>query len=67
MGVLMTDCEICGNDIIEINRKVVEEWSDERKRLHFWYWCGVTDHGKSELSPYDTDLVYKFDKHCGLK
>ena len=60
-------CDLCGEDIIDRNKKVIESWSKERQKLYFWYWCGVTDHGKSELSPYDTDLMEKFDNRCGLK
>ncbi len=59
-------CEICSQDIKEKNKAVVDSWSQEKQTLIFWYWCGVTDHGKSGLSPYDTEFIAKFDKHCGL-
>lgn len=60
------ECIECNKDILKKNKLVVESWRKERQNLFFWYWCGVTDHGKSELSPYDTELMTKFDKYCKL-
>ena len=63
----MSDCKECGKDIIEENRKVVEDWSEEKQALHFWYWCGVTDFGELPISPYSTEIIHKFDKKCDLE
>ena len=49
----------------EKNKKIVTEWSDKKKKLHFWYWCGVTDFGeKKGINPYSTEIVEKFNKRC---
>lgn len=62
-------CEECGKDVIETNRKIASKWSKEKQRLHFWYWCGVTDFGTyfPPINPYSTEIINKFDKKCGLK
>ena len=65
--IIESKCDKIYHNIIQKNRKLVEGWSEEKKRLHFWYWCGVTDFGEDEkhLSPYSTELIEKFDKRCG--
>ena len=56
-------CEICGEDILQKNKEVVDNWSKEKQKLYFWYWSGFTNHGKTGLSPYNGDLMIKFEKH----
>ena len=57
------ECEWCGKVILKENKTIHDSWSKEKQKIYFWYWLGVTNHGKSGVSPYDTELMNKFDKH----